>query len=944
MRRALPALALPALLGLACSRELELPTSSPPRIDTVALVGLEPQAVPAGLPVLGGELVAIHGGGFPSDAAEVEVRIGSEDAEVLEARPDRIVARVPTLAAFGPADLQVRTAAGFRTQEGALRYDGAGQPSGFGSSDLDTRVELGFVAPVQPPGPFGFSDLAVATGASDSALVVVPAVGLAVATIPLGVVPSSAAAWIDSVSSVARLNVLAVGRGGDAALGTATLDGTSLRGRVAPKPLAHPLVNPHSCALPQLVATYFGTPVATWEGPLANQHKLATIDMAAAHLGTYAPVGGAAGIHSLPAAVSGWGPWGATSIVFATGSEVPDRNEIYAYDAAAALAPRILTLGQDGEDVRSLLASAGCSPAIQLIYTLATATTGTSDALAIGYRAGNVDRIALVDLGPGPSAGTVRSGVAGTIPTSLSLVPDPPYAASTTWSVLAAGGTTLYRFRPLAEAPPCGDLVADAALALSDDASGFLPTFGGMTPAADGTRLLATTPDRDLVTVLPPSLTGAGSIVRFASYGGVSVQRATIGGGEIPVAIAEHASFESSVSELDTGSALLLVSLDADGGAVAIGGSGYGRGAVWLDRPGGKGALAYTGDLRKTATDLFQRGGAASVTGFAAGQCPGEVVRIDASRPIAAGPDLVVQGPARSGALGPEGLARFGPAAPPVYSVKDGSLHVYRPDALTLACLSGENASGTPDWDPDLGGTCAPDETIPLGVDPLDVTLSAGDRAAALRTLAPCALPSGCEPDDDVCKRAVCPPASELVIVRPDPSGATSTIVPLPAAPAAVAADRGGGFLVTMRCEASGTAAGSACFPSDPTGLCDGYLTAPGDQNGALLLVAEDGTDIACLAVQPALAGPLAVTPNGAEAWVSGTTAAGQFLLRLGLPRRTGDGGIDATRPADLVAFETLHASPPSSGPPPPGGVAFTPEGGTGILTVPAQFRVLLRE
>jgi hypothetical protein len=951
MRRALAALALP-LVALACSRDLEVPTSSPPRIDTVALVGLEPKAVPSDLHVLGGELVAIHGGGFPPDPAEVEVRIGSEDAEVLDARPDRVVARVPALAAFGPADLQIRTASGFRTQEGAFRYDGPGQPLGFGTSDVDTSVDVGFVAPVRPPGDRGFSDLAVALGASDSALVTVPALGLAVATIPLGLVPSSAAAWMDAVTigtivNVPRLNVLAVGRGGDAALGTATLDGTSLRGRAVPKQLAHPLVNPHPCALPQLVATYLGTPVATWaEGALADDHKLATIDMDAAYAGTLAPLGGEAAIQSVPAAVSGWGPWGASSIVFAAGSE------LYAYDAAApGTAHDVLRLAKGGVlpavPVTSLLTPPNpplpepqrCPGSVDFIYTLATATTGTSDALAVSYRAGGVDWVALVDLGPGPTVGTVWSGIAGTVPTSLALVPDPPFATSTAWSVLAAGGTTLFRFRPLDGAPPCGDLVADAAVALSDG-TGFLPTFGGMTPAADGTRLLTTTPDRDLVTVLPPSLTSAGPIVRFASYGGVSIQRATIGGGEIPVAIAEHATFESSVSDLDTGSALLLVSLE-DGGAVAIGGSGYGRGAVWLERAGGtKGALAYTGDLRKTPAAAFQRGGAASVTGFAAGQCQGEIVRIDASRPIASGPDLVLQGPARSGALGPDGIARFGPAVPPVYAVENGALHVYDADAATLACLAGEG--GAPDWNP-LDGTCAAG-VVPLGVDPLDVTLSAGDRTAAVRTLAPCALPPTCDPDDDVCKRAVCPPASQLVLVRPDPDGATSLVRPLPAAPAAVAADRGGGFLVTMRCEPSGVAGGRACFPSDPADPCGAYLTAPGDENGALVLVAEDGSGLACLAVQPALAGPVAVTPNGAEAWVSGTTAAGQFLVRLGLPRRTSDGAIDTARPADLVAFETLHASLPAAGTPPPGGVAFTPEGGTGILTVPAQFRILLRE
>jgi hypothetical protein len=94
------------------------------------------------------------------------VRIGSEDAEVLDARPDRIVARVPALGTYGRVDLQVRTAVGFRTQEDAFRYDGPGSRPDSGS-------------PISTPGgprvrrrssrqSWGFSDL-VATGAAAGA-------------------------------------------------------------------------------------------------------------------------------------------------------------------------------------------------------------------------------------------------------------------------------------------------------------------------------------------------------------------------------------------------------------------------------------------------------------------------------------------------------------------------------------------------------------------------------------------------------------------------------------------------------------------------------------------------------------------------------------------------------------------------------------------------------
>ncbi|HEY6100884.1 MAG TPA: IPT/TIG domain-containing protein, partial [Anaeromyxobacter sp.] len=94
-----------ALATASCARDLVMPSSSPPRIDSVQVVGLEAAAPPVPLPVLGGELVAIRGGGFPADAAQLEVRIGGLDAEVKDLAIDRIVVKVPALAAVGTADL-----------------------------------------------------------------------------------------------------------------------------------------------------------------------------------------------------------------------------------------------------------------------------------------------------------------------------------------------------------------------------------------------------------------------------------------------------------------------------------------------------------------------------------------------------------------------------------------------------------------------------------------------------------------------------------------------------------------------------------------------------------------------------------------------------------------------------------------------------------------------
>ncbi len=919
MRRALAPLLTLALA--ACSRDLDLPLASPPRIDTVALVGLEPQAVTSGLPVLGGELVAIRGGGFPTDLAQLELRIGATDADVLEVAQDRIVARVPSLTTFGAVDVQVRTPIGFRTQAGAMRYDGVGQPFGFGISDLATNVALGFVAPVQPPSSSGFSELAIAIGASDSALVVVPAAGVAVTTIPLGLVPVSAAARFVVEGGNLRIQVLALGKGREVALGTAILDGDAAAvNRVPARPLESQ-VTPADCSTPQVLFTASGIPVAAWTNT-AGVQRIATIDVDAATT-TFAPEYRPkdAVVHDVPDAIVGWAPWLADTVVFAAG------GEIYAYDAAAQTAPAPLTIRPGGllppVNVSTFLA--GCPGGISYFRTLAAATHGGSNAIAVAYRAGYTDHVALVDV----TAGTMKVGVAGTIPTSLALAPDPPFATTTSWSVLTGGITNLYRFRPLQGAPACADLVADAALPLSST-PGALPTFGGMIVTTDGTRLLATTPDRDLITVLPPSLTSAGPVLRLASYGGLSIQQATIGASVVPIAVAEH---ENTLSTLDTGSALLVLSLAGDRGSVALGGSGYGRGAVWLDAPNGS-ALAYTGDLPKMGAAALTRGGAAAITGFEAGTCLGEDVRVKSSRPVANGPHLIVQGPARSGALGTDGVARFGPAAPPVYGVTGTELAVYVPDSTSLDCLAGT----TPDWDPSLTGSCAPDVRIELGVEPLDVTLSAGDRSAAVRTLDATTCASNCLPNDVLCQRAACAAARQIVIVRPDPAAASSVIVALPTPPASIAADRGGGFLVTLPCEPG--AAGGECFTAST--LCDWFLTGLDGDDGALVHVAEDGASVACLAVLPALAGPVAVTPNGAQAWVTGMTALAQRLSRLALPRRASDGAIDTSLPAERVAFEELGLPATSTGAFPPGGIAFTPDGSTGIVTVPGEFRILL--
>jgi hypothetical protein len=75
---------------------------------------------------------------------------------------------------------------------------------------------------------------------------------------------------------------------------------------------------------------------------------------------------------------------------------------------------------------------------------------------------------------------------------------------------------------------------------------------------------------------------------------------------------------------------------------------------------------------------------------------------------------------------------------------------------------------------------------------------------------------------------------------------------------------------------------------------------------------------------------------------VTGSALGAQILTRVALARRASDGGIDASLPAERVSAEVLGTAARATGSFPPGGVAFTPDGGTGIVTVPGEFRILL--
>jgi len=922
-----------ALALAACQRELNLPSNFPPTVTSVAIVGLEAQAVASGLPVMGGELVALNGSGFPTVIEQLQVAISGTPAEVVKAETDRVVVRFPVLAGPGNVDVTVTTTDGFRTLTGAFRYDGPGQPQGVGTTDLQTAIAVGGVVPVQPAGVSGFSDLAIAYGGGDSALLVLPLGGVATTTVPLGLVPSSATARLSVEAGTGNLivQVLALDEKGNVGLGQVTL---SPAGAVVDKKDQQALastVSPRNCHVPRVLFTKNGTPVGFWVRGVDGAPVVATIDLGAS--GTeYKPKGGIT--RPLAAEITGWAPWKNDLVVFASG------NELWLYDASTQAAPTVLQAA--GVNVSQRLVTGCTYSSVDLVRTVAVETSLASEALAVSYRAGGFERVALVDL----LLGTVRRGVAGVPSTALALAPVTPYV-SPSWRVLSADGGDLVRFSPAAGAPACGeDLVPDASLQLSASPFAALPGFASMGTFSSGTRVLSTTQDGDLVTVLPPSLTSPGAVFRFASYGRLSMSVAPIQLGglslQVPVAVAEHTLTTAGVGSLDTGSAQLVLALDASDHPLALGGSAYGRGAVWVRNPASgdvwDGALAYTGDFPPDGgTDATGKlaGGSSAITSFKMDTCQATAeMQVRASVPLAGNPDLVAQGPARSGAFGPAGVARFGPQPAPTYLVGGSTLTVLSDVDVASSCLAPTGALNT--------ATCG-GSSVDLGVTPLDVTLSAGDVTAAARSLDPACLTAGpgsaCPAGDVICQRTSCDALPRLDLV-PIQGGGAQVTVALPSAPVGVVADRAGGFLVTLPCTG-----GTTCFAQAPFDtLCAGRGDLPAA--GALLHVAEDGTVDSCLAVNTGLAGALAVTPNGAEVWVAGPIGSpGNLLLtRLTLPRHVGTGKIELQHHAPVAGGQILGSAASVPGGFAASGVTFSPDGSKALVTVPGEFRIVLVE
>jgi hypothetical protein len=468
-----------------------------------------------------------------------------------------------------------------------------------------------------------------------------------------------------------------------------------------------------------------------------------------------------------------------------------------------------------------------------------------------------------------------------------------------------------------------------AAVPIGSDPLASVPTFGGLVPTAGGDRVLVIDPSGDLDTVLPDGMSSLGAVYRLAPYGGVSMVTADVEDSTQPVAVAEHTVFttDEGTSTVDTAGSVLVLPLGDSSPPISLGATSYARGSAWLSASGVGAELAFAAD----APGAKQ---AARAAAFGKSACTGNVDLVE-SWTVGGPPDYITVGPARAGTFGPSGLTRYGPSPAPAYFVFGSTISVVNPDAATLECLI---APSNP-W-----SSCPQQTLIDLGVAPLDVIFNAGDTAMAVRHLDPAASScSSCAAGDTLCERQLCPIASELVLAWPN--RITETVA-LPSPPLSVAAEQGGGFLVSMAC--TGTviagAASSPCFAAGS--LCSGpeYQVSDPRTAGALVWVPDNGGDPTCLSAHLGLAGKVAVTPNGAEAWVTGPPPGTKTLElgRLALSRFTSNGAIDTTAPQKFLTREIVGTSGRFAAGFTASGIVFTPDGSTGVLTVPSEYRIAL--
>lgn len=919
MRRLLPLL----LLLVACRRELDLPAppagdeARPPRVTHAELLDV-PRAAPslAELPVLGGELVVLRGEAL----SEAQPIVGGEPAAVLAAEEARLVFEVPVSPALGAIALVLEGPEGRVELPTLLRVDGLGAPAGLRTGSIPTQATLRRLAEVRLTpvaatflgADATFSTMVLASGGGDAVELILGASGAGLLTIPTGVIPA-AIAGVVGFTDDARVEVTAFGldRQGRLGRGAVVMDQSFELTVRAPSLVDLDATIEVDCKEePELLLTSAGSRLA---GALVGAERTRLFGVA---------TGGGAVVSSgqLDGVLAGWSalPDDRSVALLLRGAPEPFRS----FDTQTGEVAPLLV---GGERLLSRVRAASCEPSLSVDAITSLALTPDASLVAVSFeRPGQLGEVVVFDVATGAQLGR-GTAAPGTAPVAFGRVEGEE-------RLFAVGGFGLMRFArtPVSTAPwsvgcdgptPPDGLEVDAIGALPVLLEPISPAVGGLLAMRGGlhsSSLLALSTDGVVHGFLASTMGSVGELYRPAPYGRLSV--ATAGKDPKPILVAEHT--RGLRLDQDVGATALLVPLDGRD-RIAVGPSAFARGVAAL--------TGLEATLHLAADPLIpvegRREALADGVGTLEEWCGDFALRLTtALRP----PGMLVQGPAREGRFGPDGLGRHGPASAPIWREQDGTLYAHD-TATEDACLR-----------TDALATCRPSAELPLALPAeralLDVTPSAGDRTFAVRTLALAGCRAACATSKDAfCERETCA-VSETLLLRSLDRPAVE--VSLAGRPVSVAADRAGGFLVTVACDGADP---QRCL--DALGCGGRDLISRREHPGALLYVGEDDGRVSCLATAAGLAGPLQPTPNGRELWIVGADDADALeLFRLALPRELSRGRIDPKARVDLLGREPLGPTVPVPHGFTASGLAFTPDGGLGFVSLPVVSEILTYE
>ena len=631
--------------------------------------------------MLGGEALAVWGRGFGTSATQLRVTFGSYEGTVVEAKDGRLVVLMPQAASLGTLDVTVTNSNGLAVLPSGVRYEGPGAPPDTVAQSIPTTTPLWQVSqvvlsPVLSAGlrtDATFGSLAVAVGSSDSALVLLGNVGVALSPIALGVVPVSVTARLWPLSGfnagtgtgTVQLQVLAVDALGTLAVGglNFTLSSWVLASQGVSLPVGYPILMPKmaseaGCDVQRLQFTTGASravlayrPASAW---LFAALDPSSIDPSALSAGTAVPGLTSVGV-SVGGTLAAWAPLDDQHLIAA----VNGPEGIVEVDVTSGV-PVVSTFLIGGTAaVTGLGAACGSVKTFTALATSGPSTSAplSSQYLAVAYTpATGIPQVGIESLGggvvscriPGPA---VTSLAFGNLTQVFPAVPD---------VLLASSLSNLEQFAvTVGGAAPSP--YPQAAVSIGSDPLASVPTFGGLVPTAGGDRVLVIDPSGNLDTVLPDGMSSLGAVYRLAPYGAVSMVTADVEDSTQPVAVAEHTVFttDEGTSTVDTAGSVLVLPLGDSSPPISLGATSYARGSAWLSASGVGAELAFAAD----AAGAKQ---AARAAAFGKSACTGDVDLVE-SWTVGGPPDYITVGPARAGAFGPSGLTRYGPSPAPAY-------------------------------------------------------------------------------------------------------------------------------------------------------------------------------------------------------------------------------------------------------------------------------------